>query len=293
MLRSLVDLAAFESTIATEPIAGEQRSLIGMLRQRLGDEPLTRLREEVRDPKSDEGRWRFYEGLAKLAVTATLDLGALYSKLSGYIDYLRARRSLAIPALCEELDRLRARVRRRLLAAPQASEWRGVERQLYLVSKAVDLRLAPDEYQQLKAVRTQDLFAQWSTFLSRVVSGQQVTLPSHTEVERAQSALSTLGEFYEIALRRADIIAGNAIAKVKEAKEQLAVLITGGFCRPFVIPLLKAQGAGIVVLMPQVGTRTNDRRLYREVIKYKSGHSSFERVMAIANDLAQDSRHAP
>jgi len=291
MLETFLHLAKFETTVTIADIEKERRNLIVLLGQRLGDEDLSSLVEQARDMKTKEGQSRFYEEVVNLAAKVSLDIGTLYPKLSDYIGYLRASRELKIPALDDELTRLRNRIRRKLFVRLESGHWHAVERQVYLVAKALDLKLNPDEYRLFKDVRTDGLLAQWHAFLGRVVTGQ-LALPSQTEIDAAQSALATLKHFYDIALQRAEIIVGNAIEKLEQTGERIAALITGGFCRPFVIPILKRRSLGIVVLAPRVVTKTNDH-LYREVMKYKNGQSTLGQVTEIANELARNPFNLP
>ena len=60
------------------------------------------------------------------------------------------------------------------------------------------------------------------------------------------------------------------------------MLITGGFHSPQITQQLKDQGVGLVVVAPKI-THATDDRLYHAVLKYKSGHGTFEEVTAIAN----------
>ena len=60
------------------------------------------------------------------------------------------------------------------------------------------------------------------------------------------------------------------------------MLITGGFHAPQIAKRLTDQGVGVVCVAPKINTPTNEQ-LYRAVLKYKSGHGTFEDVEAVAH----------
>ena len=96
------------------------------------------------------------------------------------------------------------------------------------------------------------------------------------------TSVSTLRQFYEVAQRRDEVLVTHALAKLAETREPLAVLITGGFHSEKITQLLKDRGVGVLVVAPKVRAVATDERLYRAVLKYKSGHGSLDEVVAIA-----------
>jgi hypothetical protein len=100
-------------------------------------------------------------------------------------------------------------------------------------------------------------------------------------VEPLAAALPTLQRFYAAANARDEALVANTLAKIAETKERVAVLITGGFHAPQMARLLQEGGVGLIAVAPKVGGET-DEQLYHAVLKYKSGHGTFEDVQAAA-----------
>ena len=88
-----------------------------------------------------------------------------------------------------------------------------------------------------------------------------------------------LRRFYDAVRRRDEVLVQNAVAKLSETQEPIAVLITGGFHSPHITQSLKDQGIGVIVIAPKVSQST-DERLYRAVLRFKSGRGSFDEVEA-------------
>ena len=134
----------------------------------------------------------------------------------------------------------------------------------------------------MKSLEVEGLFSSWRDFLNEQLLAQGLPTSPFPRLDALEQALPTLRRFYEAALGRDEVLVENALEKLAQTKERLAVLITGGFHSPKITTLLRDRGLGVVVVTPKV-TQATDERLYHAVLKYKSGHGSFEEVVAVAN----------
>lgn len=268
----------------------EQQALIQRLSQQMSQEelaPLVAMAEEMKAGKAT--REAFYEKLQQLATTSGHALNQSPS-LSRYIHYVKQSAQINPAALANELGAFTTRLREHLASStPENQQLDMIARQLDLLEKLAELQLAPQEYQQLQALDVEGAFLAWETFLNHQTLQQGLPVQSFSRLEEVEAALPALKRFYEVAAARDTALVENALAKLSETQEPLAVLITGGFHSPQITQLLKDQGVGLILVAPKV-SGTTDERLYKAVLKYKSGKGSFEEVMALVGQEAGSRR---
>ena len=212
---------------------------------------------------------------------------APYPNLAIYLRYLTESRRVDPTLLSAELESLSHRLREALITTPEARNLSQLDEAAGLCERLVELRLSPDEYE-----RVQPLFADGSVlergteFLNAQlgrVAPQAAAAPSLAVLK---THWPTIRKFYELAQARDQVLVDNAMAKLDETKEHVAVLITGGFHGPRIAQMLRDRGVGLVVVATKITEQTDDR-LYESVIRYKSGHGSFDEVEAAAKAQRQ------
>ncbi len=276
------EVLKLETTIQLPRVQQEQQRLIGALSGSTPEAELERLVDEADGLR--EGRVKppvFYATLERLAAAARVDLTA-YPHLSAYLRYLKLSQRVAPTLLSAEIEQLAGELRRSLADTPEAKQLATLLEELDLIEKLLDLRLTPQEYQRLATRAADKMVSRWERFLTDQLRQQGLPVPAFTGLAALGTTLPSLQTFYEVAQNRDEALITNAIAKLTHSGEPLAVLITGGFHSARITKMLRERGVGTVVLTPKVSSPTNER-LYRAVLKYKSGRGSFDEVMAIAN----------
>ena len=281
-LYRFLEVRRLEGDIDLSRVPAEQQALIAQLSRSVDEEKLERLVAQAIEMKSGQvTRAEFYTSLEELATTSHIDLEQ-FQNLSRYSYYVKHSAQIEPPRLAEELDELAAHLRAQLASTLESRHLTTIMEQLELMEKLLELRLSPEEHQRLQSWDQQGMLSGWGRFLNEQLARQGLPIHSFAGLDELEAQLSTVQRFYEAAQKRDDALVANTMAKLRETNERLAVLITGGFHSPKVTQLLKEEGVAVVVLAPKVSQAT-DERLYHAVLKYKSGHGSFEDVMAIAN----------
>ncbi len=280
---------ALEQSMSLAKVQQEQQALIGALSDRA---PADQLEELVNQAiRMKEGKIKpveFYTLLEQLAAASKISL-ASYPQLADYIGYVKDSAIIDPTELARELDAFSADLRQRLAVTPESRQLGAILEEVDLLEKLLDLRLSPEEHRRLQAVNLQSLSSRWASFLTTQLQRQGLPARSFAGLGDVEASVATLQQFYDVAQRRDTLLVSHAVAKLHETSEPIAVLITGGFHSTTITQLLKDQGIGTVVLTPKVSTPTNER-LYHAVVKYKSGHGSFDEVMAIANEQAPSTK---
>ncbi len=270
-----------ERQLHMQEIGQEQQALLIRLSEAVSEDALDRLIEQATQMKAGTlSREAFYKRLEELTASAGVSLEG-YPNLVAYLQYLTQRAELNPAALATELGQAAEALKASLASSPDSRELIAIHEQVDLVDKLLGFRLSPEEYGRLHTIGHAAMLPAWETGLHRLLTAHALSTRSFPRLEEFDSRLAALRRFYEAANQRDEALVANAIAKLQETREPLAVLITGGFHSPAITRLLTAQGVRVVVVAPKVGEETNEQ-LYEAVLKYKSGHGSLEEVMAIA-----------
>lgn len=271
-----------EQAIRPEQVQQEQRALMAQLSQRIPEAELNELLANARETNTGtQPRLKFYEHLERLMATAGLELRA-FPHLSRYLRYLRRSAQLKPAELAEELKQLAARLRRLFASAsPQSQQLATIAEELGLVERLLNLQLSPDEYEQVQAAHLETRIPRWAEFLNDQLPRQGFATSSFAGLDTLGASLPVLRRFYEAAGVRDQALVNNALAKLAQTQEPLAVLITGGFHAPLLTQLFTEKGIGLVVMAPKIEHDTNEQ-LYRAVLKYKNGHGTLRDVEAAA-----------
>jgi len=271
-----------EQSMQLPLVKQEQQALIGRLSQVAPEERLNGLVAKAEGMKAGTVKAaEFYDTLQQLASVSKVDLSA-YPNLSAYIRYVAQSAQIRPTILSDELTALAAELRKSFLATPESRQLTSLLEEVDLVEKLLDFRLSPAEYRRLDSVDLVTIASRWERFVNAQLARQGRPPLSFQALTELAAKLPTVQRFYLVAQQRDEQLVKNALAKLRETKEPVAVLITGGFHSPEITRMLTEQGVGTVVLAPKVTTPT-DERLYHAVVKYKSGHGTFDDVLSVAN----------
>ncbi len=274
-LAQFLALRQLEADTRLEAVQQEQQALLSELRLRVSAEEIARLLAAAQRMKTDRAAvGEFYGGLQRAAGTAGVQLEP-YPNLSRYLRYLAEKTRFRPSALAGELEQLAGLLRKSLAASSRSQQLYAMADQLMLMERLQELRLSPTEYQRLQAMPLDGMCAAWVGFFSEHLPAQG--LPSlDLGLDRCapvEAQWRGLLRFYEAAQARDEALVTNAIAKLHESGERVAVLITGGFHSPAIAKRLKEQGMGLVVVATKVG-HDADPQHYHDILKLKNGHGN-------------------
>ncbi len=282
-LERFLSVRTLERTIQREQVQREQRLLIASLSTVLPHQSVDALLEKAGQMKSGTASAaEFYATLEHTATEGHVDLST-YPQLARYIRYVTQSAQVSAAVLGDELDDVTTLLRTRLTSTAEGRQLSGMLDTLELLEKMINFDLSPEEYRRLLGRSLQGLRADWETFLNNQLQRAGLPPKSFAGLERLEQRLPDFRRFYDVAHSRDEALVANAVKKLYDTGERLAVLITGGFHAPRISGMLKDRGVATLVLIPKV-SRATDERLYRAVVRYKSGQGgSFEEVMDIAN----------
>ncbi len=282
-LQGFLALRDQEEGLSRKETQAEQRLLLAEISSRLPQETFDGLMAKAKALQAGTiNAIDFYAALEAAAEAAKISLGA-FPHLAGYVQYLRASAAVSTTELDGELERCVGMLRERLAATPESRELRAILDTLDLLAKLLDFDLSPEDYRRLTASEPAAAWSRWEQFLEAQLAAAGLPRQPLEGLRKIGEQLPALQRFYEVARQRDEVMVRNALDKLRDSGEPLAVLITGGFHSPRITAMLKDHGIPTIMLIPKISHATNDR-LYRAVVRYKSGQGgSFEEVMDLAN----------
>ncbi len=279
-------LSQLESAVQLDRVQEEQKALLEQLSQHVTPGELDALIGKAQAANTDAAkRGEFYTHLEALATNNGVVLDR-YPNLVEYIRYLKASSQVQTTQLAGELDRVAAQIRRAVDATPEQRRFGDIADGVALLERLLDLQLSTEEYGRIRALigepdEAGETLVAWASFLNEQLEHFGFPPQVYPGLGAFGSALPRLTRFYETAQQRDAALVRNAIAKLRETKEPIAALITGGFHASQITRLLRDQGVGVLVVAPKV-THPSNERLYRAVLKYKLGTGSLEEVLSVS-----------
>ena len=281
-LKRFLEVHRLEQDLRLEQVQQEQRAVLEQLSATLKPADFDELIAQARQMKAKTLRPEaFYASLQARATASQIDLSSAAPTLARYIRYITQSARVAPAILSDELEQLAARLRKQLTSSIESQKLSAIAEQVELVRKLVDLELSPEEYKTFQSLAMDGLCDGWARGLNGLLAQHGLPRRPFDQLAGLQAMLPAVQRFYSAANDRDQALVDNTLAKIRDSGERIAVLITGGFHAPRLSKLLEEQGAGLVVVTPKVTQATNEA-LYHAVLKYKSGHGSFEDVVAAA-----------
>lgn len=266
-----------EQAIDFDRIEQVQAALVQQLEQRLGAQALTDLQAHMDGvTQGTRSRASLYARLAQDAAAAGV---ALARELAEYITYVQEGDRLDPAALSDELQQVVAAARAARATSPAQHAVARLVDEVELVGRLIELSLSPQDFQRVRALELPGMARRWQDWYASAAPSpaSKAMTGGLTQLE---VTLPRLVHFYDLALRRDEVLARNTLSKLQESGVSVAVLITGGFHSPTITQRMKEAGIRIVTVTPKA-TQATDERLYRAVLKYKSGHGTLDEVMAL------------
>ena len=293
-------LHRLEQRMKLSDVQREQQAVFAELGRRAGKEALGALIAKGRAVQSSDGsvdgrsgstdaesRAKFYEELQRLAQASGVSITS-YPNLSAYLRYLAESRQVDPAQLSLELETLNRRVRDALITTPEGRTLAQLDEAVSLCERLVGLKLSPTEYQRVQSLFAQDsVLSHGAAFLNEQLRRDAPDAASVPSLEVLSAHWPTIRKFYELAQARDQALVDHAMAKLDETKERVAALVTGGFHGPRIAQMLRDRGVGLVVVATKISEQTDDR-LYEAVVRYKSGHGTFEEVEAAAKAVSSE-----
>lgn len=193
-----------------------------------------------------------------------------YPNLKKYVSYISSHENIDTTSLFEEAEELLVKISDSLISGSRQKRLNEVSKSLDILDNFLNLKLVPNDFTYYKQHKSDFITANWIEFLNKEIKRYKIKTSRARPATTVDKNLATLVRFYDLANERDDMFVKNAIKLMNEKKQDLAVLIAGGFHTPALKYKLRECGISYIIVAPHT-TQQTDPEQYRYILKYKSG----------------------
>jgi HEAT repeat protein len=173
-----------------------------------------------------------------------------------YAQYAILMQEMEGKGLQEETVRLKERIQAALAQTSDDKEYLAATRQLYLLRRLFNLELTRGEYEELLMQRD-------SYLGTRASQGTKTNPKSLVPNPEAKALFASAMDFYSTAVVREQHMFTNALQKMGDAKQQRAVIVTGGFHAEGLRKLAASKNYSYIQITPRIAEVTKrDHEVY-------------------------------
>ena len=261
--------SVLERLINFDEVDKEHQTVIGKLANLLDKEELSQLAEKGLKYKLNEASPKDYYGFLKEILAKKDPVPGAHRNLDLYIDYVILYATRDHFALLKEGKALEGELKGRMFRSDDEKQLSEISDHLGILLNFFEFNLAPEDLVYYRAHREGFLISRWLPFLKKKMEASGIRQPLPENLAAVEKYLPTLESFYEIGSKRDYAFVENAVRKIDEMHEKLAVLISGGFHTGQLTQLLRERGLSYVVVAPKV-TQPSDLELYHSILKEKT-----------------------
>jgi hypothetical protein len=264
-LSAFVEIALTEKDLNFKEAEAQRNLFIKELAKALDEQEVKELIAKTREFKEQKSNGRDYYSYLQEKAQFRIDLARDYPQLNSYISYIKVSKDINAADLIKEIAVLENNIREALFVNNDERELARISKAVEVLSGFLKLDLTPEEYEDFNKEKSQYTTVSWVDFLSDSCRKHNLDLQLQASTAIDEN-IQKLEEFYKLGLSREEAFIKNLTAKLEESKEQLVVLITGGFHTPGVTRMLKEKGYSYAVVAPAITERT-DSSLYFSVLR--------------------------
>lgn len=203
-----------------------------------------------------EGKLEFLEYCAYLAGVGK-ELGVRMKSYPQLCKYLNLEKSFLVPrakpeSLFSELSRLNQAVRERYYDRPEQQDLDAALRRVDTMERMLNISATREDLAAFDKNRGQYTVKGLADFLRMHTAGTSELDP---QLYALDPNLSQCESFYQNADARSRRFVDNLLAKMEKSRQNLAVMVNGGFHTPEVLKLLKARGISYMEIQPRLPRR--------------------------------------
>jgi len=262
-----------EQRIDFDEVDKEHQNTIGKLASLLDRDELSQLAERGLKYKLNETSPKEYYGFLKELLVKKDPVPDTHRNLDLYIDYVILYATRDHPELLREAKTLEEILKNRMFRSEEEKQLSEISNHLDLLLDFFKFNLAPDDLAYYRAHREGFMISRWLPFLRKKIKSLRLRTTLPRGLDTLEKHLPMLESFYEIGARRDYAFVENAMQKIEETDEKMAVLISGGFHTGQLIKLFRERRLSYVVVSPKV-TMPSDLDLYHSILKEKTASTA-------------------
>ncbi|MFH1459321.1 MAG: hypothetical protein ABIG64_02960 [Candidatus Omnitrophota bacterium] len=198
-------------------------------------------------------------------------LAKAWPQLHCYIQYLNKHETLDKFELFHQLDKFVERIKNNIYTSYTQKTLDHNLKVIRLARNLFSTKLLNRDMQAITKYRSEFKAKDMKKFIKSQMQRLKLELhiPSDEDLEVMEKTLPDLEDFYEYAHKRNNILANNTVQAMDAEKENIAILVTGGFHTDGITDYFKDKRISYVVIAPKIDELDQDDTRYINALKGK------------------------
>jgi len=193
----------------------------------------------------------YYKFLLEKAGSVKLDLSK-YSNVTQYSSLVSLYASINDDALFAETDRLEGEIKSKLFKEQKQLDFDLHFKNLDILNKLISLQMTRTDLTFWKENKDKISMAKTVAFLKDQSKALGLSIELQDSLSQIDQKVASNEKFYELALRRDDIMIEKTLAMMDEKGFKTVVLVAGGFHSEGIVKALKAKAISHMIVTPRI-----------------------------------------
>ncbi|MCK4463334.1 MAG: hypothetical protein KAU58_03380, partial [Candidatus Omnitrophica bacterium] len=249
----LSETLKYEKNIDFDVVNEERANLIDELSKKLPKDKLAKLvNKSVAFKLGKIESNSFYSYLTKVAGENDISLAKKYNNLTRYIIYARIYSKINTEKLFDEIDLLTTSLKEKMFVNDDQEELDRLWANVNIIVGFMNIELTNKEYEYYLANKEEFVPDKFNNFIEKNSSRFGLAYDIGKTPLELNHIFPKLVDFYEIALKRDNMLIKNMFKGMRGKKTDIAILVTGGFHTKGITNLLKQQDVSYIVINPSI-----------------------------------------
>lgn len=249
----LVSVLIYEKKIDFTVTDKERSALIDELSKLLSKDALTELVSQSIAFKSGKiSSVEFYNYIKKCALDNNIDISKTYPNLYNYIIYNSVYSRIENEKLFSDIKELETAIKEKLFMNDDQRALEKLSRHVEMLLGMVNIKLLNGDFNYYQTHRDEFTHEVFIDFIKKEGVKYGLAYEVEPPTESVAKAMPKLEDFYTIATKRDKALIENTLAEMDREKQDVAVLVTGGFHSEGMAKLLEKEGISYIVVCPAI-----------------------------------------
>lgn len=249
----LVSVLIYEKKIDFNVTDKERSALIDELSRSISKDALTELVAKSIDFKAGKiSSVEFYNHLKKLSNECDIDLSKKYVNLYNYIVYNSVYAKIDNEKLFNDIKLVENAIKEKLFQNDDQRTLDKLSRHIDILLGMVNIKLLNGDFNYYQTHREEFSHEAFTSFIQKKATQYGLAYEVEPPTEAVAKSIPKLEDFYSIAMKRDKALVDNTLKEMSKEKQNVAVLVTGGFHSEGMSKLLEKEGVSYIVICPSI-----------------------------------------
>ncbi len=296
-LKKLIETLEYEQKIDFDIVDQERSRYIDALSDKLTKEEMTALvGESIRFKKGHIKAVEFYTYLRELAKTHNLPIVQEYPNLFYYYLYTKLYDMIDNEGLFHEIEIAKTRIKDKLFTDEAQRTLDKYAHMIDLYLDLVNIELTNGDYDTFKKYQDEFTLDDVAAFIGDLCNKYALNYSLNGIPLQVSENLPDMVSFYEIAMKRDNVLIENTLKEMEKSGENACVMIAGGFHTRGMKDILEKKGISYVVITPKITkdvetpyikVLTNQRTSIEDIITESAAIAGMSDVKKSSEEVAK------